>query len=69
MLRAGTAAIVPTSLRSSGWTGTSAFVDARLLRSPEGFAGDPQKFPDWSFKLKAYLGAIGVRCQTMITIA
>ncbi len=66
MLRAGTAAIVPTSLRSSGWTGTSAFVDARLLRSPEGFAGDPQKFPDWRSMLTCYLGAIDERYRSLI---
>ena len=43
-------------------------MDIRLLGKPEGFSGDPQKFPDWSFKLKAYLGAIDVRYQTMIDI-
>ena len=41
-------------------------VDARLLRTPEGFPGDPQKFPDWRSKLKAYLGAIDERYRGLL---
>ncbi len=44
-------------------------VDTLLLGRPENFAGDPQRFPDWSSKLKAYLGAIDVRYQATIAIA
>ena len=43
-------------------------MDTRLLGRPEGFSSDPQKYPDWSFKLKAYLGAINVRYQAMIAL-
>ncbi len=43
-----------------------SLVDTRLLGKPENFTGDPQKYPDWSFKLKAYLGAIDVRYQVLM---
>ena len=43
-----------------------SLVDTRLLGKPENFVGDPQKYPDWSFKLKAYLGAIDVRYQALM---
>src|SRR5665648_980952 len=33
-----------------------SLVDTRLLGKPENRIDDPQKYPDWSFKL-AYLGA------------
>ncbi len=39
-----------------------------MLRKPKGFSSDPAKFLDWSFKLKAYLGALCVRYQAMIAI-
>ena len=44
----------------------ASLVDTRLLGKPASFSGDPQKYPDWSFKLKAYLGAIDVRCQALL---
>ena len=44
----------------------ASLVDTRLLGKPESFSGDPQTYPDWSFKLKAYLGAIDVRCQALM---
>ena len=46
--------------------GPPSLVDSRLLGKPESFTGDPQKYPDWSFKLKAYLGAIDVRYQALM---
>jgi hypothetical protein len=46
--------------------GPPSLVDTRLLGKPENFTGDPQKYPDWSFKLKAYLGAIDVRYQALM---
>ena len=36
----------------------ASLVDTCLLGKPESFPGDPQRYPDWSFKLKAYFGAI-----------
>ena len=44
----------------------ASLVDTRLLGKPENFSGDPQKYPGWSFKLKAYLGAIDVRYQALM---
>mgnify|MGYP002810462547 CR=1 FL=1 len=36
------------------------------MGKPENFTGDPQKYPDWSFKLKAYRGAIDVRYHVLM---
>mgnify|MGYP000046206087 CR=1 FL=1 len=44
----------------------ASLVDTCLLGKPESFSGDPQKHPDWSFKLKAYLGAIDPRYQALM---
>ncbi len=64
------AASIPTSSARTSTLpqGAPGLVDTRLLGKPEGFLCDPAKFPDWSFKLKAYLGAIDVRYQAMIAI-
>ncbi len=43
-----------------------SLVDTRLLGKPQTCNGELQRFPDWSFKLKAYLGAIDVRYQAII---
>ena len=58
----------PPRTASPRGVSTSSLVDTRLLGKPEGFTGDPQKYPDWSFKLKPYLGAIDVRYQAMISL-
>ncbi len=33
--------------------GPPSLVDTRLLGKPGSFTGDPQKYPDWSFRLRA----------------
>jgi hypothetical protein len=39
-------------------------VDTRVIGKPEQYSGDPMKFADWSFKMRAYLGAVDQRYQT-----
>ena len=41
-------------------------VDTRVLSKPESYVGSPTKFPDWSFKMRAYLGAVDERYQKLI---
>ncbi|CAK0820598.1 unnamed protein product, partial [Prorocentrum cordatum] len=41
-------------------------VDTRVLSKPESYAGDPSRLADWSFKMRAYLGAVDERYQHLI---
>ena len=38
-----------------------SLVDTRVIGKPDQFNGESQKFPDWSFKLRAYMGAVDPR--------
>jgi hypothetical protein len=67
--RLAMSASIPTITRTStSLQRRSSLVDTRLLGKLEGFSGDRQKFPAWSFKFKDYPSAIDVRYQTMIAI-
>ena len=41
-------------------------VDTRVLSKPESYTGDPSRFADWNFKMRAYLGAVDERYQHLI---
>ena len=40
---------------------STSLVDTRILGKPDQFHGDSTKYPDWSFKLKSYMGAVDSR--------
>ena len=55
-----------TPVGKSGSTREHGLVDTRILGKPDQFAGDGMKYPDWSFKLKSYMGAVDVRYQALM---
>ena len=44
-------------------------VDTRVIGKPDAFNGEGHKFPDWAFKLKAYMGAVDPRYQQSMAAA
>ena len=39
-------------------------VDTKVIGRPDEFDGDPMKYTDWLFKLRAYFGAVGPAVST-----
>ena len=44
-------------------------MDTRVIGKPDAFNGEGHKFPDWAFKLKAYMGAVDPRYQQSMAAA
>ena len=65
-LAAGIPAGTPPTTTS---TVTAGLVDTRILGRPESFSGETTKYPDWSFKLKSYMGAVDQRYQILMNQA
>ena len=61
------------SLRAAGSTGRplsfNSIVDTRLLAKPSVFHGSAKAWPDWSFTMRAYLGAIDNRFAEALKLA